>query len=320
MSKLDFVKRAIIAGTVVRDEVLDNAATKQYYDNLVESLQIKGFPLISVNTIEKKTYMMQESGGQCYLVFDHYLLDCIYLLNQFTLQEGKKKQLEAFFYKTMSEECYTQHKISAAISFAGKYMEHINIVIEKCTEGEFTDKIPEYLFVQQAFLIAHELYHFYIHVNPESDKEVLSSKARFLQNIYEYVFIRNADTAAFMNKAIKSNKMVEECLCDSTAVIQAIDVGIKVGKLDVVESGVSVALALMNQYTISTMQDVVKHSGDISYERMQNLFNFRLLHIKAFTEQYIRKYYSDEEVQSYREEVESVQVKLVNGWKRFLLR
>ena len=39
---------------------------------------------------------------------------------------------------------------------------------------------------------------------------------------------------------------------------------------------------------------------------MQNLFNFRLLHIKAFTEQYIRKYYSDEEVQSYREEVESV--------------
>ena len=143
-------------------------------------------------------------------------------------------------------------------------------------------------------------------MNPESDKEVLSSKARFLQNIYEYVFIRNADTAAFMNKAIKSNKMVEECLCDSTAVIQAIDVGIKVGKLDVVESGVSVALALMNQYTISTMQDVVKHSGDISYERMQNLFNFRLLHIKAFTEQYIRKYYSDEEVQSYREEVESV--------------
>ena len=55
MSKLDFVKRAIIAGTVVRDEVLDNAATKQYYDNLVESLQIKGFPLISVNTIEKKS-------------------------------------------------------------------------------------------------------------------------------------------------------------------------------------------------------------------------------------------------------------------------
>ena len=55
MDKLDFVKKTIIEETVVRDEVLNNDATQQYYTDLTEALQIKEFPLICVNTIEKKT-------------------------------------------------------------------------------------------------------------------------------------------------------------------------------------------------------------------------------------------------------------------------
>lgn len=306
MDKLDFVKKTIIDGTIVRDEVLNNEAIQQYYNNLVEALQIDGFPLISINTIEKKTYMIQESCGQCYLVFDHYLLDCMHLLNQFVFAEDKTKQLETFFYKTVSEECYTQHKISSSINFAGKYMQNIDYVIKHYMEEHFAEQIPEYLFVQQAFLIAHELFHFYLHKSPEGHEEVMSSKAKYLRSIYEYVLIRHSDIAVFMEKTIKNPKLVEECLCDSTAVIQAIDVGIKAGKLDVAESGLSAALALMNQYIISTIQDTIKHSGDISYERLHNLFNFRLLHIKAFTEQYIKEYYSNDEAKTYQEKVENI--------------
>lgn len=306
MNKLNFVKKTIIEKTIVRDELVNYDATQQYYKDLTEALQIKDFPLIYVNTIEKKTYMIQLSGGQCYLVFDRYLLDCMHLLNQFVLGEDKTKQLESFFYKTISEECYTCNRILTALKFAGTYMENIDDVIQEYMDERFAEEIPEYLFVQQAFLIAHELFHFYLHRNSESHDESLSSKARYLNNIYEDVNNKRTEVADFIDKAIKSHKMVEECLCDSTALIQAIDVGIKVGKLDIVESGVSAALALMNQYVISTIQDAVKHSGDIQYERLQNLFNFRVLHIKAFTEQYIKELYSEEEAQSYKEKVEAI--------------
>lgn len=307
MDKLHFVRKTTNEETIVRDEELKFDSTQKYYKDITEALHIDDFPLICVNTIEKKTYMMQLSGGQCYLVFNHYLLECMHVLNQFVCGKEFSKPLESFFYKIVSEECYNCNRILTAITFAGKYIEHIDEVIQQYLEAPFLEQIPDYLFVQQSFLIAHELFHFYLHRNPESYDKGLNSKTRYLKSIYEYVNNKHTEVAGFIEKAIKSPTMIEECLCDSTALIQAIDVGIKIGKLDVVESGISVAIALMNQYIISTIQDTVKHVGEISYEGLQNLFNFRLQHIKMFTEQYIKKYYSKEESQIYQEKVESIQ-------------
>lgn len=58
MNNLDLIKRSIHDETVARDTVLDNAATQQYYKDLLDALSIKNFPLIEVNTIAKKTYML----------------------------------------------------------------------------------------------------------------------------------------------------------------------------------------------------------------------------------------------------------------------
>lgn len=206
----------------------------------------------------------------------------------------------------MSEECFTRHKMSAAIHFAGEYMNNIEHVIQDYMGERAADHIPSYLFVQQAFLIAHELFHFFIHKNPNYDREGIQSKKRFLNRIYNYVLDKNADTAAMIKKAVDETDMTEECLCDSTAIIQGINVGIKTGKMDIVDCGVSVALALMNQYTISTIQDTVKHSGDMTYERLQNLFNFRIVHLKAFTDLYIKEYGTSEQARLYQYKVEQI--------------
>ena len=309
MNRIDFIKRIITEGTITRNQELSYKETEIYYNDIVKALNIENFPLISINTIEKKTYMLQASDGQCYLVFDHYLLEYMHLLNQFVIEKDKSLQLEALLYKIMSEECFSRHKMGAAIHFAEKYMSNIDHVIQDYMEERVADHIPSYLFVQQAFLIAHELFHFFIHKNPNCEKEGIQSKKIFLNSIYNYVLDKNADTAAMMKMAVNKTDMVEECLCDSTAMIQGIDIGTKAGKMDIVDCGVSAALALMNQYTISTIQDTVKNSGDMTYERLHNLFNFRIVHLKAFTYLYINEY-SSEQACLYQYKVEQI----YNNW------
>ena len=85
MNRIDFIKRIITEGTITRDQELSYTETEVYYNDIVQALNIENFPLISINTIEKKTYMLQASDGQCYLVFDHYLLEYMHLLNQFVI-------------------------------------------------------------------------------------------------------------------------------------------------------------------------------------------------------------------------------------------
>lgn len=99
MNNLDLIKRSIHDETVARDTVLDNAATQQYYKDLLDALSIKNFPHRGKH-YRKKTYMLEwRSTAQCYLVFDHYLMDNIHILNQIVLGEHKSAQLDAYFLK-----------------------------------------------------------------------------------------------------------------------------------------------------------------------------------------------------------------------------
>ena len=62
MNRIDFIKRIITEGTITRDQELSYKETEEYYNDIVQALNIENFPLISINTIEKKTYMLQESN------------------------------------------------------------------------------------------------------------------------------------------------------------------------------------------------------------------------------------------------------------------
>lgn len=307
MNNLDVIKKSIYDDTVVRDTILDNAATKQYYKDLLKALSIKNFPLIEVNTIAKKTYMLECRGNaQCYLVFDHYLMDNIHILNQVVLGERKAAQLDAYFFKTMAEECYANRKYTLAIKFAGSYLNIIEGVIKQYLEEHFADQIPNYLFIQQAFLIAHELFHFILNQEPSLYSKGIKSKANYLKTIYDYAYVRDRSVASLMQESIKDTNLIEECFCDSTGIIQAIDVGIKLEKLNVIESSLAIALAIMNQFTVSSIQSVVKQSGRMSYDGVLSLFNMRVLHFKAYTSRYIEEFFSKHERQVFQREVENI--------------
>ena len=302
MQLFDNVKKSILDATFVRRDVHDSSATKQYYNDLIESLHIDNFPLLSIDTIEKRTYFV-ESNGRFFLVFDHYLLEVMDFLNHAISDDVPTSVVELFFYRLFSEECYLQNKIPSALEFISKYINGLEEIIAWYKEKD-SSRLPDILFIQQAFLIAHEVFHFYVNSNPSSRQTGIASKKQFLNRIQVYASDRDELTAYAMRGAINNPHMAEECLCDSTGVIQAIDVGKKLKKLDIVESGVAATLAILDQFTISTIQDVVKFSGDILYERTQNLLNFRLLHMKAFTSLYIKEYGTPSDLKCYQTQVE----------------
>lgn len=302
MRLFDTVKKSILETTVVRSEIEDSSATKQYYNDLVKSLHIENFPLISINTIEKRTYFV-ESSDQFFLVFDHYLLEVMDLLNYAITDYVPANIIELFLFRIFSEECYLQNKIPAAVEFIGKYINGLEKIIE-WYKAKKSSRLSDILFIQQAFLIAHEVFHFYVHSNPINRQTVIKSKKQFLERIQVYANDRDELAAHAMTGAINDEHMAEECLCDSTAVIQAIDVGTKLEKLNIVEAGIAASMAIFDQFTVSTIQDAVKFSGDILYERVQNLLNFRLLHMKAFTSLYIKEYGAPNDLNSYQTQIE----------------
>ncbi len=305
MELYDIIKASILSTPYVREPVPDNTAVAQYYCDMTSALHIEGLPLISVDTIEKRTYIA-ECNNNFFLIFDFYLLDIINTINHIVLANNHTKYSEILFFRLASEECFIQGKFEAAVEFGAKYMNRIG-EIQSCFKKE--DRLEEtndYLFVQQAFFISHEIFHFSANHHPKLLIKGMMSKERFLQRIYVYTKSRDKVAAAAMADVINNKNMVEECLCDTTAVIQAIDVGIKTDRMNVVEAGIAIAIALMSQYTISTIQDVVKFSGEILYERIQNLFNFRLLHLKAITSLYVKKIASEEKQEEYQAQVEKI--------------
>lgn len=312
MRRIDFIKKSLTEGTCVRGETYEDSATMQYYSVIGESLDISDFPLVQINTIEKRTFMIQGNDGKCYLVFDTYLLENIYTLSYFLHENYGQRLLHSFMWKILAEECYINHKTNSALKFASAYMEGLDGIIDELQKEKLSERDSDILFVQQAFLIAHEIYHYSVNKNSGTKKRELDSEKSYLKFLYDYMSFHFPEINDGREALINNKKLVEECYCDSAGIIQAIDVGVKVKRLDAAESGVAATLALMNQYLISIIQDWVHNAGNVSIEKLHNLFLLRIVNLKAFTRDYLRECYDKSDEEKFRTMIQDVNEK----WKK----
>ena len=306
MKRSDFIKKSITEGTCVRSEVHEDSATMQYFNTIGESMDISSFPMVPINTIEKRIFMLQGADGQCFLVFDAYLLENIYTLSHILYINDDQKLLQSFMWKALSEECYTYHKMNSALKFATKYMNCLENVINEIKGGAFPERESDILFIQQAFLIAHEIYHYSIHRDLNTQSRELDSKKSYLKFLYDYMSFHFPGISDGREALINNQLLAEECYCDSAGIIHAIDIGVKVKRLDAAEAGVAATLALMNQYIISIIQEWVKTSGNVSIEKLHNLFLLRLVNLKAFTRDYLKECYETSDEREYRKLIKEV--------------
>lgn len=301
MSSIDLIKKSIYCDTIVRDKEFSDSPTKVYYDNLLQALSIKDFPLIEINTINKRIYTCESiSDKRYYLVFDHYFLDCIHEIDQIILGKHDLTFLDSFVYKTLAEECYSNRKYALSIQFAGQYMNTLDDVIKEYYEKRSDDPIPNALFIQQAFLIAHELFHFVMNKDPSLLSTGIEKKRQYIDSL------RQISIGNVLKKQTDDQHFLEECLCDTTGLIQAIDIARSLGKMNAAEVASVSAMAIMGQTTVTTIQEAVKESLVISFEMIMEKSIARIMHFMAFASQYIEDSFSVDESRIFMQKAHSM--------------
>ena len=301
MSNIDLIKESIYCDTIVRNEEYTNSATKAYYDDLLQALSIEDFPLIEINTINKRTYMCENiSDKRYYLVFDHYFMDCIHEINQIIMDKYGQGFLDSFLNKTLAEECYCNRRYALSILFAEQYLSSLDKVIKeyskKCSNNSHSDA----LFIQQAFLIAHELFHYVLNKDASLLSTGIEKKRRFIYSLL------NTSIEDLMKKYINDNLFLEECLCDTTGLIQAIEIARSLSKMNITEVVSVSAMALMGQITITTIQEAVRKRLNISFEIIIEKSNARLMHFLAFAPQFIEANFSVDESRIFMQKFSSM--------------
>lgn len=304
MSRIDLIKKSIYCRTIVRKQNLVNSATQAYYDDLLRALSIDDFPLIEIDTINKRTYTCETYGDKrYYLVFDQYLLECIYEIDQIMVGVYSSRYLDSFISKIIAEECYSNRRYALSIHFATQYMNTLDSVISeynaKCTD----ELIPNALFIQQAFLIAHELFHFVLNKDPTLLATGIEKKRQFLDS-------QQASIGGVIKKYIDNQYFLEECLCDATGLIQAIEIARSLEKMNIAEAATVAAMAIMGQITVSTIQEAAKKTPTVSYKATEEKLMARLMHFMAFAPQYIEENFSLDESRKFMQNARS----MYNAW------
>ena len=309
MSSIDFIKESIYCDTIVRDKEYTDSATKAYYDDLLRALSIEDFPLIEINTINKQTYMFESVGDKrFYLVFDHYFLDCIHEINQIIMDKHGSVFLNSFLDKTMAEECYCNRRYALSIQFAGQYLNTLDSVIKEYDEKCSVDSLPNALFIQQAFLIAHELFHYVLNKDASLLSTGKEKKRQFINSL------KNTAIEDLLKKYIDDQLFLEECLCDATGLIQAIDIARSLGKMDVAEAAAVSVMAIMGQITISTIK--VDDSREFMH-KTRGMYASWLVKIQIPIIEKLKTYKKDFQNDPIRD---SLDIEELNGAKQVLMQ
>lgn len=306
MKAVDRARKNILEFRNVREDIIGETAVGYYYDYLTSELKVDNLPIIICNTLEKRTSFVETHKNQFFLVFDNYVVELFYQLNEFILRDDTDEDVEAFFYKTISEECYIRLRYEAAIYFAGQYLNGLDAILCRSNLKDSLNPIPDYLFVQQAFLVAHELSHFWNRVSFKSQRKYVDAKKAALYNIYEYAKKKHRGVSDVLLSGIKSANIYEECLCDTVGLVQAIDIGTKLKNVTALKCSTACILALMNLCVLSMTSLIVEKAGNISYEGILNKYNLRILQLKYYTSRYLREYFSFNDGKEYEDIVEVI--------------
>lgn len=309
MKAVDRARKNILEFRNVREDIIGETAVGYYYDYLTSELKVNNLPIIICNTLEKRTSFVETHKNQFFLVFDNYVVELFHQLNEFILRDDTDKDVETFFYKTISEECYIRLQYEAAMYFAGQYLNGLDAMLCRSNLKDSLTPIPDYLFVQQAFLIAHELSHFWTRVSFKSQRKYVNAKKAALYNIYEYAKKNYSDVSDALLSGIKSSNMYEECLCDTVGLVQAIDIGTKLKNVTALECSTACMLALMNLCVLSMVSLIVEKVGNFSYDGILNKYNTRILQLKYYTSKYLREYFSVNDGKEYEDIVEEITYK-----------
>lgn len=261
-------------------------STRRFYNDLVERYEIKDLPLILCNTLQRRT-CLSYVNDKPYLIFDTAVIDLFHLLHNASVIGMSEEIIKIVFFLTSSEQYFVNGQYALALQFAAKYLNEIEEMLN-ALDVDIEKDAPAPLFIQQSFLLTHELIHYLLSIDFNRYIRVIKAKQGLLKRIFSYAQQESdVKLGGSFIEAINNKTLIEECACDSIGAISAIDIGVKLKKQSESGAASSIIDALNYQFILSCIENFNGQiNGKINFDEL-NQFNFRSLHLKAFMSRYL---------------------------------
>lgn len=278
----------ILSSRIIRGKPLAEKNTKQFYNDFISHNEIMGLPLVMCNTLQKRT-CLSYVNGQPYLVFDTAVIEIFHSLHKAMILGCSDEFIRVVFYSMSSEQYFIEGQYALALQFAAKYLNEIEYVFDVISSDVEKDA-PAPLFIQQVFLLSHEVFHYWLSLDQSRYKRAMDAKNKLLSNIFLYAQ-RGSESllGESFKEALDNQALIEECVCDSMGAISAIDIGVKIRKQREAQAAAAIIEALNYQFILSCIESFNGQiTTKISFSEL-NAFNFRLLHLKSYISRFLRE-------------------------------
>lgn len=274
------LKRIFLSKRLLRnDPFKDVTWINEYFPSWISNLGIPNTTIFSCNTLQRRCSCSSVRGKQIILM-DNYILELFLIFNQMLEQEINITQIEILFCQIIKNAYFSFNNIKYAAIYWN--LTNHKIINSEIVEIRQVTKYsePRYIYVQQAFLVAHELMHSWFKESPDE----LRFQTEIIENILNKIFA--SEFSDIISSFSKSNK--EEFCCDHVAVYLAMDLSINSYNNSIENSSTAIMLALCHQFIIFLIDQWIAGKLDST---LTNVDNFRITIVRNYIRNYVRKYH-----------------------------
>lgn len=272
----DKLKKILLSKRNLREDNVGTIWIDEYFNEAIERLKIMNTEILVCNSLQRRCSCATIRDKKIIIV-DNYLPELFIIFNQILCNENDSKYLELIFYKLMYEAYFLNGNIKLAAIYKTfmrkKFHEVGRMKIRQITK----ESKPQYLYIQQAFLVMHELMHSFFKDYPDSYRKQKETIKSVINTIFHDKKINYTQ--------LVSDDYLEELCCDHLAAISAIAICIEYGHCSEIDAACAIILALHYQYLLLCIDKIVENNI-LTYEARE--FAVRVVLIQCFVINYFK--------------------------------
>ena len=266
------IEKILFSGKKIYGKPYDLGGLLPLYENLLKSFTLDGLRLLPPELVVYSSYNKEivtkyllskpDNTASAYLLFDTHLLD---LLGEFTEAFLASRHAESLTqkltYQLLAEEMYISGKLHESLHFAYQYRASKSMV--QFTEERNT-AMARHLLVQEAFVLCHELTHWYLFRcdKAERDRYMKFKRDLWVQYLNDLISgrVHKGDAKGIallseMKEHIQTcDAIVEEISCDTFAAMYLVEYFSEINGYTKVDIAVSSFLCVQNLQMLSFLE------------------------------------------------------------------
>lgn len=245
------LKEILLTKRILREDPVGAVWVDEYFHETINDLEIADTEILVCNSLQRRCSCATMRNKKV-IILDNYLSELFIIFNQILCNERDSKYLDPLFYKLMYESYFLNGNIKFAAIYKTLTINRFQEVGEMQIKQVTRDSKPQYLYVQQTFLVMHEVMHSFFKDFPDeygAQKEVVAS---LIDKIFYHRKIGHIQMV--------SDEYLEEICCDHLAAISAISISIEHRHCSEIDAACAIIMALHYQYLLLCIDRIVDNN------------------------------------------------------------